>query len=153
MRTSGLICVGALSLIVLTAGCGGSSSTTTTGAGDPGAAFVQLFDYAKNGQWDRSWDRLITEQQHRVGKSRFVSCESRRKLPSDASVSVIQTYDETLPVPVAGNRSVKAVQYTLRGLGQPIKHTNYLVEEKGEWRWALTRAELSAFETPGCPGD
>jgi hypothetical protein len=133
------------------AGCGGEVDPARTPAG---AAQVRFFEDLYNGRFVRAYAALHPSHQKIVPRDLFVRCAGRTTPVGRLdSIEVLDVFDETVRIPVLGQRRTKAVRVrATSSTGETFTIVNHEVKAGDSWRWVLNAAAVRAYEDGDCPG-
>jgi hypothetical protein len=134
-------------LVVLGSGCGGGSSTSSTGS--PADFVRRVTTEFSRGQSGRLWDELLPADQRIVTRARFVACQANEGWDLK-SIKVLETYDDPVAV---GAKSLPSKAVTVRVTSDNgiTTATMHAVNVNGRWRWVLQSSDRAAYASGKCP--
>jgi hypothetical protein len=139
-------------LLLVLAGCGGSSSKPPRA--DPKQAAEHVLDLIVHNRYTQAWASLHPTDQAVAPRAEYVGCESRSPvLTLPNAVKVVRVHEES--VGLGDGKFLPSTAVDLR-IGFPggfhTVQTVHLVDSHGAWRWILPPAKYRAYKANTCPG-
>ncbi len=137
-------------LVVVAAGCGGSSSPSA----DPGPFAVSVVQRIVHNDYTHVWDDLLSADRVVAPRKEYVSCEASHPVAAvPRSLKVLRVTDESVGLGNGHYVQSKAVAVRITfGGNLVITHTVHLVAESGHWRFILPPWRYRDYKADRCPG-
>jgi hypothetical protein len=167
-KTGRNIIIAATAFVALAAGCGSSSSVTSSPTvshsaisrptvsnsaprQDSGDFIKEYINRAVYGQWGREWSTLHPAEQKIVSRDAYMTCRSDDAIPAMTDITVVDKYKESISIPSVGSISATAVTVKLKMEGSEQAFTVHAVAVNGNWRWTLPTDDVATYKTGNCP--
>jgi hypothetical protein len=140
-----------LAVVVLAAGCGGSSTPKE----DPSVFAKRVLDQIVHNRYSQVWEDLHSKDQQVAPFGEYVQCEDRSPVITvPRTVKVTSVSDESVGIGDGTFVQSKAVDLRLGFAGGfHLTHTVHVVAEKGKWRFILPPWRFRDYKADRCPTD
>lgn len=141
-----------LAVVVLAAGCGGSSAQPKD---DPGKFAVRILGLIVHNKYSQVWDDMHPVDQKVAAFSEYVGCEARSPVPAvPRTVKVLSVDDESVGLGDGSFVDSKAVDLRLGFAGGfHVTHTVHVVASGGKWKWILPSWRFRDYRADRCPNN
>lgn len=146
--------IAAVALLLVAAGCGGSSSATVPNE-SVGLFMTRILREELNGQWARQWGDLHPAHKQLITRAQYVRCSrsmGTNIATGDETYRVLAVKDEPIDVFAVPQRDSKVVtiQYHSPVSNASPRHDMHAVAVDGKWTWILGKRFLAAVAHGRC---
>jgi hypothetical protein len=143
-------------LIVLAAGCGSSSSSTSGNDQAPDEFMKTLIGYSFRGQYGRVYDLLHPGQKQLVSREAFQDCNQGDGTDVELdSIKTVEIYDDPVDVPGIPQRTSKAVTLKIKvrqgDATESVTRTSHAVRVDERWAWIFGPSDIDTYRQGECP--